>query len=184
MLESIGQSPVSSLSLNGLGDVNIALQMLRRITLTVQLTGFDFNTDENYSLTPDANGFLLVPPGVIRIDPVAPTSKLKRRKHPDGFWAIWDGTNQTWVHPDPVEFKVVWAYPFEDMPDAARHYVSLSAARKFQKRIIGSDSLDGFNAEDEMRAWLTLNRDERANRDTNLFSSNPTLAGSTANRRY
>ena len=111
-------------------------------------------------------------------------STLKRRRHPDGQWAIWNTPEQSWVHEEPVTFRIVWGYPFEDMPDSARHYVTLSAARKFQKRIIGSDTLDGYNADDESRAWLSLQRDERATRDTNIFTRNPILAGQVSNRRY
>lgn len=184
LLESIGQTPVSNLEVSGLGDVSLARGLIRRVTRAVQLHGFDFNTDETYELSPGANGVIRVPEGVLRIDPSTATSALKRRRHPDGYWAIWDGENKTWTLEEPVEFTIVWSYPFEDMPDSARHYVTLSAARKFQKRIIGSDSLDGYNAEDEFRAWTLLNRDERASRDTNLFSRNPTLAQATANRRY
>lgn len=184
LLESIGQTPVSSLENVGLGDVNTAQSLLMRVARAVQLHGFDFNTDDDYELTPDADGLILVPEGVLRIDPMDKNSALKRRRHPNGQWAIWNTPEQSWVHTDPVTFRIIWAYPFEDMPDSARHYVALSAARKFQKRIIGSDTLDGYNADDENRAWLALSRDERANRDTNLFSRNPILAGQVSNRRY
>lgn len=183
MLESIGQAPVSSLA-TGLGDVSLAQSLLRRKTRSVQLEGFDFNTDENYALSPNADGVIVMPQGILRLDPVDPTRNLKRRRHPDGDLAFWDGDANGWTFTEPVPCRIVWAYAFEDMPDTARHYVALSAARKFQKRIIGSDSLDGFNAEDEMRAWMVLHRDERANRDTNLFRRNPTLAAVTASRRY
>lgn len=184
LLGSIGQTPVSSLEVSGLGDVSLARGFIQGVTRAVQLQGFDFNTDEAYELSPDTEGLLRVPAGVLRIDPSEPTSTLKRRKHPDGFWAIWDGADLTWTHTNPVEFRIIWAYPFEDMPDSARHYVTLAAARKFQKRIIGSDTLDGFNEEDEFRAWTLLQRDERANRDTNVFTRNRTMAAMTANRRY
>lgn len=184
LLGSIGQTPVATLEVSGLGDVSTARGFIQGITRAVQLQGFDFNTDEDYELTPDTDGYLRVPEGVLRIDPSDARSTLKRRRHPDGFWAVWDGENKSWVHTDPVEFRIIWAYPFEDMPDSARHYVTLAAARKFQKRIIGSDTLDGFNEEDEFRAWTLLQRDERANRDTNVFSRNATLAAQTNNRRY
>ncbi len=184
MLESIGQAPVSSLSTVGLGDVSLARATLQRRTRSLQLLGWAFNTDEDYELIPDTQGILRVPQGVLRIDPMDRGTALRSRKHPSGFWAIWDGGNRRWTFTERPKFRVVWGFPFEDMPETARHYVALSAARIFQKRIIGSDSLDGFNAEDEQRAWNTLQRDERATRDTNLFSRNPTLAATVANRRY
>lgn len=184
MLESIGQTQVSSLANSGIGDVNTAYAMLLRVTRAVQLVGYDFNTDEAYPLSPDLNGIIKVPEGVLRIDPSDPTSSLKRRRHPDGYFAIWDGDNRSWTHVSPVDFRIIWGFPFDDMPESARSYATMRAARRFQKRIIGSDSLDGYNAEDEQAAWMVLQRDERANRDTNLFRRNAILAQATANRRY
>lgn len=184
MLESIGQAPVSTLENSSIGDVSTARRFLSRVSSSVQLYGFDFNTDDDYVLTPDTSGFLKVPDGVLRIDAMDTTSSLKRRRHPDGFWAVWDSANRRWTHVAPVAFRIVWAYPYDDMPDSARNYAALSAARKFQKRIIGSDSLDGYNAEDENAAWRLLMRDERSTRDTNLFRRNPVMAGQVSNRRY
>ena len=183
MLESIGQTPVSAVD-SPIGDVGIARGMLRRATRSCQLLGWDFNTDEGYALSPQTDGTLRVPEGVLRIDAVDAISTLVRRRHPDGFWAIWDGTRLSWQHPSPVKFRLTWAFAFNDMPDSARHFVSMSAARRFQNRIIGASSLDGYSAEDEAKAWHTLLRDERANRDTNLFRRNATLARSINNRRY
>lgn len=184
MLTSIGQTPVQSLTVHGIGDVALAHQFLTSVTRSTQLVGWDFNTDEDYTLTPDSSGYLRVPDGVLRIDPIEKTSGHKRRRHPDGFWAIWNSDEQSWVHTEPADFRIVWAYAFDDMPDSARHFVSLSAARRFQMKLIGSNSLDGFGAEDENNAWVILQRDERAGRDTNIFRRNSTMAASTANRRY
>lgn len=184
MLTSIGQTPVQSLTVHGIGDVALAHQFLTSVTRSTQLVGWDFNTDDSYTLTPDASGIIRVPDGVLRIDPVVKTSGFKRRRHPDGYWAIWNGDDQTWVFEAPEDFRIVWAYPFDDMPDSARHFVSLSAARRFQMKLIGSNSLDGFGAEDENSAWVILQRDERSGRDTNVFRRNTTMAAAVANRQY
>lgn len=184
MLESIGQFPVSTLENTLIGDVTTARRFLARVASMVQLYGFDFNTDTDYVLSPDTEGFIKVPEGVLRLDLMDTSTNLKRRRHPSGFWALWDGDCRRWTHEAPVTCKITWGYPFEDMPDSARNYVALSAARKFQNRIIGASSLDGYSAEDEDKAWALLMRDERANRDTNTFRRNAVLAGQVANRRY
>ncbi len=184
MLESIGQFPVSTLENTLIGDVTTARRFLARVTSMVQLYGFDFNTDDDYVLSPDTDGFIKVPEGILRLDLMDTSGNLKRRRHPDGFWALWDGANLRWTHEDPAVCRIVWGFPFEDMPDSARNYVALAAARKFQNKIIGATSLDGYAAEDEDKAWTLLMRDERANRDTNVFRRNAVLAGQVANRRY
>lgn len=186
LLGSIGQAPVSTLASSAaIGDVALARQYLNAAVRAIQLHGFSFNTDEGYTLSPNLDGLILVPAGVLKIKPSASANvNVKRRRHPNGSWAIWDADNSTWTFTAPVEFTIVWGYPFDDIPDTARHFATLSAARKFQKKLIGSDSLDGFNAEDEQKAWIVLQREERAARDTNLFRRNTTLAAQTANRRY
>lgn len=184
MLLSIGQTPVNTLSVAGIRDVNLARSFLKSTSRRVQMVGFDFNTDRKYKITPDIDGFLKVPNGVLKIDCETPSSSLKRRRHPTAGWCIWNADDQTWVFTEAVEFKVVWGFVFDDLPDTARSYIAISAARKFQAQTIGSTSLDGYNAEDEQVAWISLLRDERGARDTNLFRANATIAGAASNRRY
>lgn len=168
MLMSIGQAPVNSLSA-GVGDVNIAQSILKVVTRYVLLYGFAFNTDEGYSLTPDVNKFVAVPTGALEVDPSDRLADLVVRRHPTYGMGLWDRANQTWQIGSAVLCDITWGYEFEDLPEAARNYIALSAARKFQKRMIGSNELDGYNQEDETRAWLLLLRAERRTRDTNSF---------------
>jgi hypothetical protein len=76
-----------------------------------------------------------------------------------------------------VTVKVTWAFAFEDLPETARCYIATAAGRRFQSKVIGSTILDRFEEEDELKAWLLLERDERGSRKTNLFRANATLAG-------
>lgn len=184
MLVSIGQSPVNTLSVSGIRDVNLARKLLTSVARDVQLYGFAFNTDRNFPITPDIDGFLKVPEGVLKIDCETTTSNFVRRKHPTAGWCIWNADDRTWVFSAAEDFKIVWGYVFDDLPPTARAYIAISAARRFQMKVIGASQLDGYNAEDEKRAWATLVKDERATRDTNLFRNNPTIAGATSNRRY
>jgi hypothetical protein len=105
-----------------------------------------------------------------------PLQRLVARRHPDGYRAFWDLANHTWSMAEPVKFRLVWGYVFDDLPDSAKNYVTLAAARRFQKRIIGSTELDGYNQEDEERAWSLLLRDDRSAADTNIFRDNPRIA--------
>ena len=47
---------------------------------------------------------------------------------------------------------------FADLPQAARYYISIRAARVFQNRVVGSDTLKGFTKEDEMYARVALKK--------------------------
>jgi Tail tubular protein len=175
MLGLIGQAPVNSLTVT-VGDVLIARSMLAIQSRYVQLYGFNFNTDSGYTLSPDVNGFISMPTGALRVDPTDPLQDIAIRRHPIYGMGLYDRANQTWTMSTSIDCDITWGFGFEDMPDSARNYIALSAARKFQMRVIGSKELDGYAQEDEMRAWSMLLRDERNVRDTNAFRNSKSLA--------
>lgn len=192
MLMGIGQAPVNSLT--GIpGDPLIAQQELDKVVRYVLLWGFAFNTDDAYVLTPDINGRLLIPAGVLRITPSDRKLRLVQRANPDGNQAIYDAANQTFVFPQPdgqqikpYTFKVVWGFDFESLPETAKNFIAVSATRRFQRRVIGSAELDQYNNEDEQKAWSLLQREERNAKDSNQFRQSPSMTrwfdreGSTA----
>jgi hypothetical protein len=69
MLMSIGQAPVNTLAVSGIKDVNIARARLQSQTRRVLSRGFNFNTDDNYTLTPDSDGIILIPNGTLKMRP-------------------------------------------------------------------------------------------------------------------
>ena len=78
----------------------------------------------------------------------------------------------------------MWGFTFEDLPEAARSYIAISAGRRFQSKFIGSQILDRFEEDDEIRAWVLLQREERRTRKTNLFLGNASMASRINNRSY
>ncbi|EQB10418.1 hypothetical protein L284_17150 [Novosphingobium lindaniclasticum LE124] len=176
MLMSIGQAPVNTLAVTGIKDVSIARARLSSMTRRVLSRGFNFNTDEDYPLTPDSEGIILVPEGTLKIEGMSATDDFTTRRHPKGL-ALYNKTDRTFTFPAGITVKIVWAFAFEDCPETARCYIATAAGRRFQSKAIGSQILDRFEEEDEMKAWLLLERDERGQRKTNLFRNNATLAG-------
>lgn len=179
MLMSIGQAPVSTLNVSGIHDVNIAKAELLKVSRRIQSRGWNWNSDDDYKLNPDADGVVLVPTGALRVDAEDPFDNFVVRRHDTKGLALYNRDENTFVFPvgTPVPVKVVWGYAFEDLPETARCYIATSAGRKFQSRVIGSQILDAFQAEDEMRAWVLLEREERASRDTNVFRASRFLSG-------
>lgn len=183
MLMSVGQAPVSTLSVTGIRDVNIAKAELTKVLRRVLSTGWNFNTDEDYPLSPDIDGHILIPNGALKVDPMDKSTNYVVRRHDTKGLCLYDRDERTYVFSGPVDCRVVWGFEFEDIPETARAYVAVSAGRKFQSRVIGSQILDRFQAEDEQRAYILLVREERASRDTNMFRANTYLQG-FGRRRY
>lgn len=171
MLASIGQAPVNTLAVTGITDVNIAKQRLTSMTRRVLSRGFYFNTDANYTLSPDLDGHIPVPSGVLKIEATG-VDEIVQRRHDTKGMALFNKATQSFVFTAPVTVKVSWAFSFEDLPETARCYIATAAGRRFQSKIIGSRILDEFEEEDEMKAWVLLERDERGSRKTNLFRGN------------
>lgn len=184
MLKSIGQAPVNSILVSGIGDVTSAVQDLTETSRDIQTVGWWFNIDDPYTLTPDVNGVVAVPTGSLSIDPTDKTLNVAERRHPDGRMALWDSDNGTFVFSAPVDCKVIWGFEFNDLPQAAKTYISTAAARRFQARKVSSTVLDKFNETDEERAWTLLQRADRRNRDTNLFRANSNVRRFFSRRRF
>lgn len=185
MLSSIGQAPVNTLSVTGIGDVAKAIRQLTDVTREVQSVGYSWNTDENVELTPNGDGLILLPNGTLGIDASEPTTNVVARRHTaSNKLALYDLDTHTFVFTDPVEVNIVWGFEFNDLPQTARAYIATAAARRFQAQIVSSQVLDRFNEEDEMRAYLNLQRDERRVRDTNSFRRSRFLQRWTGKRSF
>lgn len=174
MLGSIGQTPVNTLDTSGLPDVTRALRYLREVLLDVQARGWSWNTDKNYELQPDPSGYIAIPTGALEVDPSDKTQPVVIRRNPaTEQLSLYSLEDQTFVFDEAVEVDIIWGFAFEDIPQAARTYVAISASRKFQAQTVSSPALDGYNQADEDAAWRRLDRMERRVRDTNSFRVNP-----------
>ena len=58
---------------------------------------------------------------------------------------------------------------FEELPEAARRFITIRASRVFQERVVGSDLLSSLTADDENVAWLDLLHSESDVNDYNIF---------------
>ena len=62
--------------------------------------------------------------------------------------------------------------PFTDLPESARHYITVRSARVFQARTVGSDALYQFSREDEQDALIGLKKAEGITGDYNILTGN------------
>lgn len=183
MLGSIGQTPVNTLEVTGIGDVATARRYLTDTLRDVQAVGWSWNTDRNYTLSPDTRGYIAVPSGALDVDAEDKTISIVVRRNPvTGAMSLWDGDNKTFVFSSAVDVQIIWGYNYNDLPQTARTYIGTLAARRFQGQVVSSPILDRVNQAEVDSAWLLLMRGERKTRDTNVYRANRTV-GSFANRR-
>jgi hypothetical protein len=167
MLSSIGEAPVNSLA-SGLVDAEMAETILNATSREVQSRGWKFNYEQNYRLTPTANGEILLPPNALKADPTKydPNKDLIQRGG-----RMYDLKSHSYTIGSSVELDIVFFLDFELLPEAARHYITIRAARVFQDRVVGSDALHGFQERDEMFALVELKDAEADTGDYTIFDN-------------
>lgn len=175
MLNTIGQSPISSLpsvsGSNALVDAVIAEDVLNEISRAFQSEGWDFNTNTDYAIAPDVDGFLNVPSNTLSI---TTEEAYQYRKVTLRGSKMWDKTDNTFVFTETLKFKVIFFAAFTDLPEAARRYVTVRAARTFQDRIFGSDTVHVYSKQDEDMARANIERDEHRDAKYSIFDDHST----------
>ena len=169
MLSTIGESPVNTVEDTGNVDVVIARQILQSVSREVQARGWHFNTEKNYTITPDSEGYLVLPNTVLKVDTVYPDSSkdvVVRGSR------LYDREKHTYVFTDAVKVDMTILLTFDELPEVARNYVTIRASRIFQERVVGSDTLHAFNSQDEARAMVSLMEYEADTADLNILSGN------------
>lgn len=181
MLGVIGMSPINTLTGTVTADIATARSILTEVSLAVQSAGWEFNRETKYPMNFNADtGEIAVASNILRVD--VPRNSFTAVDITQRGSRLYDKTNRTYVFTQNLKADVVVSLPFDEMPPAARQYIGIRAARVFQKRVLGSDALDGFTAEDEMTALVTFKDAESENADHNIF--NHPDVGNIVNRQY
>ena len=170
MLSVIGEAAVNSLS-SGLQDAETAEMILENISRSVQSSGWSFNEELGYPLSPDSNGHLNLPANCIRADLSLSESKYRNSSYDyvQRGLKLYDKINHTYTIDEPVKVDMCVLLDFEELPEAARRFITIRASRVFQERVVGSDLLSSLTADDENTAWLDLLHSESDVNDYNIF---------------
>jgi hypothetical protein len=167
ILATVGEPPINSLNAQR-ADSLIAQNLLDEVTREVLSYGWQFNTDENVVMNPEtSSGFIYVSDSVVRVDMdtryslnydiVLRGNRLYNRK-----------TN-SYQFSEPITVIRVNLMDFDDMPEAAKRYIAIRAARIYQDRMVGSQTLHGFTQQDEIQALARMTEYENEVGDYTIF---------------
>ena len=177
MLEVIGEMPVNQLPAEGVADALIAQQLLHNRSRAVQSLKLNCNSEADVELSPDGDGHIIIPTNAIFIDPVLTADNYVWRAG-----NLYDKTNHTDVFTDSVKVNITYFLPFADLPQSVRDFITISAARQFAARVLGSDSNVKYTQLDEQQAWHTMYADEVEVSRASLYDS-PSFARLQRGRR-
>lgn len=177
VLSAAGEQPVSSLT-PAVADASNADNIIEEVSRSVQSVGWHFNTDEDVPLSPDNDGLINLPANVLKIDVEndASVDVVQRGVK------LYDRKARSYVFSRPVKADIVYFLPFDELPEQARYYIAVKAARMFHDRFIGAEAQHRFTTEDETRAQMALVAVNLDNADINLFRRNAQLSRLTQRR--
>lgn len=166
MLSVIGEAPVATIEGDLIPDAALAKSILRKVSSEVQERGWHFNTEYDYPLAPDTNGYIWIPNDVLAVDTEdADIDAVVRGDK------LYDRQNHTFVFSRAITATILRLLTFTDMPPAARRYITVRATRQFQERALGSGEIRGATEKDEVDARALMVDQELENGDYSMLDN-------------
>lgn len=168
MLSTVGEPPINSLSAQR-ADSLIAQNILDEISREVLTYGWQFNTDENVEMSPEeTTGYIYISDKVVRVDmePIYSNYDVVLRGN-----KLYNRKTNSDVFYETIKVIQVYLMEFDEMPEVAKRYITIRAARVFQDRMVGSEKSHTFTLRDEMTALAALTEYENEVGDYTIFDS-------------
>lgn len=164
-LTNIGEAPVASLT--GLQvDAQVASSIIDEVSREVQSNGWHWNT-EVHTISPNISNQIILPANTLRVDTV---EKDRSRDVIQRGMKLYDRKDNTYTFTGSLRLHLTIALDFDEIPEAARRYITMRSSRVFQERTLGSESLSKFNRGDEQQAWALLQHEEAETGDHNMIT--------------
>ena len=173
MLAAIAEAPINSLTGTLPVDAVTARSTLAEFNKEVQSEGWSFNTEIDVTLTRDGSNQISLPANVLRVD-------ANIHQHPtidpvQRGLKLYDRQNNKYEFDEDLICTVVYFREFDEIPEQARRYINVKAARVFVDRLVGDQGLRTYTQQDETRARIILTETDYANADHNLLRGDPSL---------
>lgn len=173
LLFTIGESPLNSLEDAGVVDAVLARNILRDTSRSAQKKGWTWNHETEFPLSENSSGEVPIPASTL--------SFLPSLKHERGVFVqrgnrAYDRVRHTYLIGRKLLANITFFLPYDELPETARSYIAISAARRFQAGRIGSDLLHAFTKEDELIALSDLMSEEAQQADFNYFEDSQSVS--------
>ena len=180
VLSAVGVEPLSTLV--GLeGEEALAHQILDETSRFVQQSGWNFNRDYGVELNPDGNEEIFVSDAVVQID--QEESELLDRDIVLRGRKLYDRKNHVYTFSKSIKVNTITLLDWDELPEPARRYVAIRAARVFNQRVLGEKAFQSatLTLRDEEGAKADLDHYDAESSDHNIFLNE--FSGEIINRR-
>jgi hypothetical protein len=181
MLSAIGEPPINTLS-SQRADSSIAEQILDEVSREVQSYGWHFNSEKNVTISPDKDGYIDVADNVARVD-IDPYRYTEADIVLRGS-RLFNRTTNSSVFTESLVIDRIVMLEFEDLPEPARRYIMIRAARILSDRMIGSEKHHIFTGQDELVALAKMREFEVDTADYSIFDDYSTMSIVNRNASY
>lgn len=173
MLGAIGEAPVSTLSGTLPVDVAIAQAILTKVRRQVQSRGWHFNTETDVQSALDGSNNVILPTNALEVELTYPSYDVDVVQRGT---KLYDKKNHTYVFSTAPKLNITYLLEWTELPEQARAYIALRAARVFQAQTVGAQELDGYTARDEAMALVDLEAADANSANYNILKSSPEMA--------
>jgi hypothetical protein len=180
ILVSVGETPVLTL-VEGAADTTAAETVLDAEARKVLSRGWYFNTDEDFTISPDGNGRLPVPADALFIDVADTDAREFDLVERSGF--MYDKKTNSNVIGKPVKFRIIRSIAFDECPFHVQREIVAVAAKKYQASYVGSPVHDK-TLTDEMVQAVGASLDSESDSDDYNILDNPHVYARHYRRRY
>lgn len=188
VLRNIGAGSVQTLDTITLNsDGEDALKAVHDWSIQVQQAGWQWNTEEGLSLDPapltdpSIPGYIQLPANTLKVDTVGSSAGLDLVQR--GLF-LYNKVTHSFSIGVSVYVDIVLALDFEQLPQAARNYITVKAGRQFASQKINSPTTNQWTNEDAIEAYVALLQAEDESDDRTLYDTNRRLFSRHAHRRF
>lgn len=173
MLTAADEAPVQSITQPGHYPLSIAKAVLDDTSRVVQTVGWAFNTEYEFPLTKDVSGNINIGSNVLSVDvddkwtQVDPIQRGTR---------LYDRKAHSYTFTTDLTATIILLLDWTDIPQAARQYIAVRAARAYQARMQAGDMVFKLTEQDEQMALLALQSYEADTADANFLTDSWSVA--------
>ena len=167
MLSAVGTAPVNSITGSVGADVSMATNILTEVRREVLSRGWAFNYEQKVELTPDGSNIVTLAENVLRID--AHPGYHTNLDIVQRGTSLYDRKTHTTTFTDAkLTVDIMYHLEWTALPEAARRYMMIRAARIFADRLVGYNHQHAFSMADEIQALGDLKETEGDTGDFNM----------------
>lgn len=172
-LEAISGTPVASLDATDTNtDAETALNRIGEVLRTVQSEGWVWNQDLDYEVAADGDGQCVLPTNTLRFVQRYTSDTYLKRLIVRGN-KLYDSINHTFTIGAAAKGDLTVILDFDQVPEAARDYITKRAIRDFAAGKISSSNVYQFTKKDEDDARLRMEQEAAELDPDNNLSLNP-----------